>query len=146
MAALPGTGFLSGKVWKQTLPVFNGPTGAEAPALKRLLLPQGELTSFHNADEAIHYIAFIELRDGAARGNHFHKLKKEMVYVVQGEVVLVIEDTESKARESVPLRAGDLAIISVGIAHVLRTVIPGHAIEFSPARFDPSDTYRYLLS
>src|SRR5262245_33775434 len=55
--------FLSGKVLKQTLPVFNGPTGPEAPPLKRLALPQGELTSIHNADEPIHYIAFIELRE-----------------------------------------------------------------------------------
>jgi mannose-6-phosphate isomerase-like protein (cupin superfamily) len=145
---MPGskTTLLSGKVVKHTLPIFNGTTGPDAPRLKRLLLPQGELTSIHDADEGVHYIAFIELREGGARGNHFHKIKKEMVYLIQGEVLLVVEDTETKTRESVPLQAGDVATIPVGVAHVLRTVKPGHAIEFSAARFDPSDTYRYPLS
>ena len=138
-------GFLSGKVLKRTLPVLSGPTGPEAPPLKRLLLPQGELTSIHNADEPIHYIAFIELREGGARGNHYHKLKKEMVYVIQGEVLLVVEDLASQERAAIPLLAGDLATIPVGVAHVLRTVQPGQAIEFSSARFDPTDTYRYPL-
>lgn len=136
---------MSGKVTKQTLPVFSGPTGSDAPLLKRLLLPQGELTSIHNAEEAIHYIAFIELREGGARGNHYHKLKKEMVYVIQGEVRLVVEDVATRERATVPLQAGDVATIPVGIAHVLRTVKPGQAIEFSPALFDPTDTYRYPL-
>jgi len=42
-----------------------------------------------------------------------------------------------QARASVALRAGDLAVIRTGIAHALRTVEPGQAIEFSIARFDP---------
>jgi mannose-6-phosphate isomerase-like protein (cupin superfamily) len=137
--------FLSGKVIKRTLPLFQGPTGPDAPTLKRVLLPQGELAPFHDADEAMRYIAFIELREGGARGNHYHKNKKEFVYIIQGEVQLVVEDLATRERASVPLETGDLAEIPTGVAHVLRTVKPGQAIEFSPSRFDPTDTYRHPL-
>ena len=113
--------FLNGKVLKRSLPVFQLPLGPEAPALKRLFLPQGELAQFYDADEGIRYMAFIELLPGQVRGNHYHKVKEELVYVIRGEVLLSVADIDSKARASVTLRAGDLALIQTGIAHALRT-------------------------
>lgn len=137
--------FLSGRVLKRTLPVFDNPAIAGPSQLKRLLLPQGELAQFHDSDEPVRYIAFMELREGSVRGNHYHKIKNEIVYVIQGEVILLVGDIGSGARDSVPLAAGDLADIPAGIAHAMRTVKPGQAIEFSPARYDSTDTYRFLL-
>jgi mannose-6-phosphate isomerase-like protein (cupin superfamily) len=140
------TTFLAGKVLKQTLPVLPVPTPPGAPTLRRLLLPQGELASFYDAGEGIRYMAYIELRAGAERGNHYHKAKQEFVYVIHGELVLVVEDIKSKVRESVPMRTGDLAFIRPGVAHALRTLQPGHAIEFSKERFDLADIHKYPLS
>jgi mannose-6-phosphate isomerase-like protein (cupin superfamily) len=135
--------FLSGKVLKRSLPAVDNPSSAGALKTKRLLLPQGELAPFYDADEPIRYIAFIELRKGGVRGNHYHKLKEEIIYLIQGESQLVVEDTHSKARETVLLRTGDLVIIQPGVAHTLRTVKPGQAIEFSKMRFDPGDIYPF---
>jgi mannose-6-phosphate isomerase-like protein (cupin superfamily) len=143
---VPETTFLNGKVLKRSLPVLQLPLGPDAPALRRLLLPQGELAQFHNAEEGIRYMAFIELLPGQVRGNHYHKIKEELVYVIRGEVSLSVADIDSQARASVPLRAGDLALIRTGIAHALRTVEPGQAIEFSVARFDPADIHRFPLA
>ncbi len=137
--------FLSGKVLKRTLPVVQPPAPPAAPTVKRLPLPQGELAQFFDGEPPIRYIAAIELRRGGVRGNHYHKVKEEWVYVIQGGVTLVVEDIVSKTRDSAPLRAGDLAIIQTGVAHALQTVAPGWAIEFSPARFDPEDIHRYPL-
>jgi hypothetical protein len=53
------TPFLSGKVLKRSLPVAQNPADAGALATKRLLLPQGELTQFYDADDPVHYIALI---------------------------------------------------------------------------------------
>jgi len=142
---MTGIVFLSGQVRKRSLPVFHQPPDSGASQLKRLLLPQGELAQFYDADEPVRYIAFMELRAGGIRGNHYHRVKEEGVYVIQGEAVLLVEDVQSKARDSVPLQAGDLAFIPPGVAHALRTVQPGQAIEFSPARYDAADTYRYAL-
>ena len=42
-----------------------------------------------------------------------------------------------------PLEAGDLVFIAPGIAHGLRVVQSGAAVEFAPEPFDPSDTHRH---
>jgi mannose-6-phosphate isomerase-like protein (cupin superfamily) len=138
--------FLNGKVLKRSLPALQAPLGPDAPALKRLLLPQGELAQFYDADEGIRYMAFLELLPGQVRGNHYHKVKEELVYVIRGGVLFSVADIDTKARASVTLRAGDLAVIRTGIAHALRTVEAGQAIEFSSARFDPADIHPFPLA
>ena len=141
--AMLESSFLDGKVRKWSLPVVEGATGDYT--LKRLLLPQGELARIYDADEGIRFIAFIELRAGTTRGNHFHKVKEEFVYVIQGALTLILEDIASKARDTASLETGDLAFIPTGIAHALRPTRPGQAIEFSPVRFNPEDSYRFPL-
>ena len=145
-ASLPESAFLNGKVLKRSLPVLRLPLEPDAPALKRLLLSQGELAQFHDADEGIRYLAFIELVPGQVRGNHYHQVKEELVYVIRGELLLDVADIDSQARASVALRTGDLAVIRTRIAHALRPVEPGQAIEFSSSRFDPADIHKFLLA
>ncbi|HSU56689.1 MAG TPA: cupin domain-containing protein [Candidatus Dormibacteraeota bacterium] len=142
--SMEGQVLISGKVKKRSLPTFQPPTQVEG--LKRLLLPQGELAQFYDADEAIRYIAFIELKAGTVRGNHFHKTKREWVYLISGEVHLKLQDVETNASDSTTLVGGDLVLIEVGVAHALEVVNSGQAIEFSSVRFDPADVYRFPLS
>ena len=137
--------YLSGRALKWTLPIISGRPEPGAPMLKRLFLPQGELAQVYDSDQGIRYLAAIEIRAGSVRGNHYHKTKEEWVYLLQGEVLVLIEDIQSRLRASVPLRIGDLLFISTGIAHLMRTVEPGQAIEFSPARFDPNDVFQFSL-
>ena len=138
--------FLNGKVQKRSLPAFELPLAGDAPTVKRLLLPQGELAQFYDADEAVRYLAFIELRPGSVRGNHYHRVKEEWVYMIAGEVALIVEDIETKARESVPLQTGDLALIRTGVAHALQVQRLGQAVEFSATRFDRLDIHKYPLA
>jgi quercetin dioxygenase-like cupin family protein len=137
--------YLAGKVVKWSLPVISGRPGADAPTLKRLFLPQGELAQVHDSDEGIHYMAVIETRIGADRGNHYHKVKAERIYLLQGELLVLAEDVQTNERASVRLQTGDLLFIETGIAHLLRTVEPGQGIEFSKARFDPTDIFPFPL-
>jgi dTDP-4-dehydrorhamnose 3,5-epimerase-like enzyme len=140
------TSLLAGKVQKWSLPVFQGsPPPAAAEHLKRLCLPQGELAQFYNAEQGIRYIAFAELRPDCLRGNHFHRVKEEFVYIISGQVSLVVEEIESKSRASGTLESGDLVFIPTLIAHVFRPIQAGQAIEFSTARFDPADVVRVQL-
>ena len=136
---------LGGKVTKRALPLVQPPSTADSPTLKRLMLPQGELAQFYDGEEGIRYIAQIELQAGSVRGNHYHKVKHEWVYMMSGEVTLIVEDLESKARETALLVPGDLAFIQTGVAHALQVIKSGQAIEFSTARFDPADIYRHKL-
>ena len=137
--------FLSGKVMKVSLPLLAAPSGPDAPARKRLLLPQGELAQVYDSDEPIRYLAYIELRENTVRGNHYHRIKEEMVYLIQGELLLVVEDVHSKGREHVSLQGGDAVVIQPGVAHALRILKAGHALECSKTRFEAADTYRYPL-
>lgn len=138
--------FLNGKVRKRSLPAFELPLAADAPTVKRLLLSQGELAQFYDADEGVKYLAFIELRAGSIRGNHYHKVKEEWVYIIAGEAALIVEEIQSQERQSVPMRTGDLAVIATGIAHAIKVEKAGQAVEFSAARFDASDIHKYPLA
>jgi quercetin dioxygenase-like cupin family protein len=137
--------FLGGKVRKISLPVIHGKPEPKPPYLKRLMLPQGELAQFHSSPEGMRYVAYVELRAGSVRGNHYHKVKEEWIYIISGEVSLVLADITSEARETFTLACGDLAFISTGIAHALHVTQSGQAIEFSPAAFNPGDSYPYSL-
>jgi hypothetical protein len=132
--------FLSGKVRKFSLPVVEGASGPFS--CKRLLLPQGELARIYDGDEGMRYISYIELRAGGLRGNHLHRRKQEWVYVIQGALDLLLLDPATNARDCAHLTTGDLALIPTGVAHAMRTVQAGHAIEFSSSRFDPEDSFR----
>jgi hypothetical protein len=139
------TTFLDGKVSKRSLPVFQNSPPANAPGPKRLLLPQGELANFYDEDGGIRYIAFVELRIGGVRGNHFHRVKEEQFYLSSGAVTLVAQELETNKRVSVDLIPGDLMIIATAIAHAFEPTKAGHAVEFSKTRFDAADVHRFVL-
>ena len=137
--------FLNGRVIKRTLAVIHGRPASDAPRLKRLLLAQGELAQIYDDDEGIRYLAFVELRKGTVRGNHYHEVKDEVIYVIQGEILLVVEDIATKERASFSLQTGDLAVIPVRIAHGFRAVVAGQGVEWSTTRFDAADIVPYHL-
>jgi len=136
---------LDGKVQIQSLPVIQGTPPADSPRLKRLFLPQGELAQFYSGEQGIRYIAFAELRPDCVRGNHYHNVKEEFVYLLSGESLLVVDDIECKTRASTTLKAGDLVFIRTRIAHAFRPVCAGQAIEFSSAAFNAADVHRFPL-
>jgi hypothetical protein len=139
------TSYLHGKVQKQSLPLFEKPPQGMAEGPKRLLLPQGELANFYDADEGIRYAAFIELRVGGIRGNHIHQVKEEQVYLISGELLLVAQEGLDGQRVSLDIKEGDLVKIATGVAHAFNPIKAGFAIEFSKTRFDPLDVQRVVL-
>jgi uncharacterized cupin superfamily protein len=122
--------------------VIEGNPPDSAPRLKRLALPQGELAHFSDG-EKIDYIAFVELRLGGIRGNHYHQKKEEAVYIIRGEMLLFIQDIQTRERAALTLQAGDLAVVPTQIAHAYQTTRPGDAVEFSRAKFDAADVHRF---
>lgn len=138
--------FLNGKLRRISLPCLRGSPGPDAPLLKRLLLPQGELAQFCDGAEPVRYIAAVELLPGHIRGNHYHHRKREWLYLFSGDVTLHAADSASLERLSLPLRPGDLAFFSPGLAHALDPRSHSLAVEFSPTPFDPADTHRFQLA
>ena len=79
---MPETTLLAGKVLKRSLPTLQLPLGLDAPTLKRLLLPQGELAQFYDAEEGMRYMAFIELLSGQVRG-------RQLSFPARGSIRLI---------------------------------------------------------
>ncbi len=138
--------FLSGRVIRRSLPEFTGSPPTDAPRLRRLHLDRGDLAQIHDSDEGMRYIAWLELRSGRIRGNHYHTRKHEILYLATGGLELVVGDIVTGERAVVRLRVGDWVSIEPGVAHAVRVLEPGQAIEFSPQPFDPSDIVRFLVA
>jgi hypothetical protein len=135
---------LNGKVKVWTLPEVRPP--ADPSLLKRVLLPQGTLSQFHNGSPAIHYIAAFDLVLGGVRGNHYHKRKQEYVYLLHGSISLVIRDLASGQEDTLAMHEGDLALIETEVVHALVPLKAGLGVEFSPAPFDPEDIFKVQLA
>jgi quercetin dioxygenase-like cupin family protein len=129
------------KIWR--LPEVQA--GVNEAGLKRLMLPQGELAQFYDDEEGVRYIASIELKAGTVRGNHYHKIKREYVYVLAGKLRLVVQELGKGRQEEMELEGGSLVFIEPGIVHALDVKESGVAVEFSVNRFDSGDTYREKL-
>jgi mannose-6-phosphate isomerase-like protein (cupin superfamily) len=146
MPELEQTEYLNGKVTRRRLPQVD-PAAFEKPRVKRLMLPQGELAQFYDGEQGgMQYLAFLELVPGTVRGNHYHHRKREFVYLQRGSAELVVRDLKSGGQETVSLEAGDLAFIDVEVAHCMRAIGGGHALEFSNEKFDVADVEKFTLT
>ena len=134
---------LEGGVVLHRLPAIPVSAASGAPERKRLLLPAGELVQLTEGGTPFRYLACLELREGTERGNHLHRRKQEAFYLLSGKVTLFGVDPRREVRVELALEEGDLVFIAPGIAHGLRVVQSGFAVEFSPEPFDPADTERH---
>jgi quercetin dioxygenase-like cupin family protein len=113
----------------------------------RIVTSAGELAQIVNGD-AYRYLAFLEFQadPSAPRGNHFHAVKTEHLYLVDGLVRATYRDLDTHESAEVELVAGDLVIVHPRCAHAYVALEHSHAVEFSPLAYDPADTIRYVLS
>lgn len=140
---VPLESHFSGRLLLFRLPVFSGPPGPEAPDLKRLSLPMGELAQLTDGRTGFHYLAVLELLAGTVRGNHVHQRKEEWFYLISGTATLHAEEPGQPGHATLPLQPGDLVRIEAGVAHGLQVTQSGCAVEFSPGAFAPADTQRH---
>ena len=139
------SGYLGGRVLHRRSVVYEGRPPADAPALKRLRLPQGDLGQVVNGEPAMKYLAWLEMRVGSVRGNHRHERKLEYVYAIDCALRAHCEDVTSRERVVIPVEPGDLLFIPPGIGHALETLRGGYAVELAPHELDVSDSYPYPM-
>jgi mannose-6-phosphate isomerase-like protein (cupin superfamily) len=132
------------KVEIKTLLVTDQPAG-RVDVQARLLSPGGELAVLADGLSSIRHLAYVELREGKPRGNHFHSRRHESFYLIKGELDLHVKDRSTGEKGDIRMRAGDLARISPEIVHTFVPLTAGDAIEFASEVFDASDVYRDIL-
>jgi mannose-6-phosphate isomerase-like protein (cupin superfamily) len=136
--------FFGGRATVKPLLVTDTPANRDE-VLARIQSPRGEMAVLTDGATPLRHLSYLELRPAMLRGNHFHKLRHEFFYLIHGELKLTLAEITSGERTSVQLRAGDLATIHPGIAHVLNPLTAGHGIEYAAEPFDLTDVYPHPL-
>ncbi len=113
----------------------------------RIATAAGEIAQLVSG-ESFRYLAYIEFAHppGALRGNHYHLIKQESLYILRGRLQARYQDMETGQTAELLLETGDLVQTQPGCAHAYRSLEYTQALEFAPTPFDPADSYRHVLS
>jgi len=136
---------LGSKVIIESLPI-GGPDEAE----RRIYSEKGEMAQIINREgDSFRQIVYWDIdspRSGVDRGHHYHQKKTDRLYVISGEVELLLEDPQTGERATVKLDTGDRVLIAPGIAHAVRSLTYAQVLEYALDPYDPADTYPYKLN
>jgi mannose-6-phosphate isomerase-like protein (cupin superfamily) len=135
---------LNGCVEVKSLLVTDQPA-TRPEAMARIITGSGELAVLSEGQIAIRHLAYLELRKGLIRGNHFHKVRHESFYLIAGEVEMHLKHMVTQEQISETLRTGDLVSIDPDVVHAFLPLREGSALEFAPEPFDEKDVYRHLI-
>jgi len=128
----------------ESLPI-GGPDEAE----RRIFSDKGEMAQIVNRrEESFRQIVYWDIdsaRTGVDRGHHYHLRKTDRLYVISGEVELLLEDPQTGEREAAVLKAGDRVQILPGVAHAVRSRMRSQVLEYGPDPYDPADTYPHRI-
>ncbi|HTO92096.1 MAG TPA: hypothetical protein VMJ70_13270 [Candidatus Sulfotelmatobacter sp.] len=107
-------------------------------------MPAGDFIQVANAETA-RFVAHLEFRGGvpAARGNHYHHVKTEVLTVVRGRLRARYADLDTGARLELVLVAGDQVRVSPRCAHSYSALEDSAAIEWATHDFDPADAVAF---
>lgn len=93
-------------------------------------------------DKSYQYLALIGFKSGIARGGHYHVLKKEIFFVVRGDIRLSVASKSAfDKKETITLSGGDLVEIDAGVWHLYEPLSDAEALDFSPDKYVDGDTY-----
>jgi len=91
----------------------------------------------------------VSISPGRSRANHYHREKEEWIALAAGKILLSLEDTRTKEKESIVLdsRSDEYSVIHIPpfIAHSVKNAGTGEAsiVVFSRTPEDTADTFHY---
>ncbi len=135
------------KVALRRLAKHRAPLAASlGPEGGRIFSAAGEMAQLVSG-ESFRYLAYLEFvhQPHVVRGNHYHRVKYEHLYVLVGRLRCICKDLDSGEQAVYELAAGDLMQIQPGCAHVFMPLEYTQALECAPQPYDPADAYAYPL-
>lgn len=117
------------------------PETREIDGAKRWVDEKGEFVqvSYH---EDIGHLAFFELREGQMRGNHYHRQKHEVFYIVSGRIQAVFASVPPGREKKAVLEKGMKVHVPAGIAHSFYGIEDSLVVEYSPQYYDKTDSVK----
>lgn len=119
----------------------KNPKGLEQDGKGYRIYKKDALTVLYHNGEPMRFLGYIEFVPEETRGDHYHKEKYENMCVVSGEIkakYLLPENPDDVLE--VVLLPGDIVRIIPGCAHSYLSDTGAVALEFSPQKFETSDT------
>jgi dTDP-4-dehydrorhamnose 3,5-epimerase-like enzyme len=117
------------------------PYTKEILGAKRWEEERGEFVQIAYKEE-IRHLALFEIKKGFSRGNHYHKTKEEIFYVVSGKIRALFLDMDTLQREEYMLERGDKIRIKPRCGHIFYGLEETLVVEYSPQIYDMEDSYR----
>ncbi len=121
------------------------PNNREIQGPKRWEEERGEFVQIAYWEE-IYHLAFFEIRRGFSRGNHYHRRKEEIFYVIKGKLRAILMDMENFEKDERILEKGDKIRIRPGCGHVFYGLEDTFVVEYSPQVFENEDNYKMDLT
>jgi dTDP-4-dehydrorhamnose 3,5-epimerase-like enzyme len=115
---------------------------------RRIFSSKGEMAQILNRNhEAYRHLVYWDLdKTGQERGHHYHQRKTENVYILTGEMDLLLEDLESGLKEKILVQAGNRLTLSPHLAHAYRSRKYSQVLEYASETYDPADTVPYKIA
>jgi dTDP-4-dehydrorhamnose 3,5-epimerase-like enzyme len=117
--------------------------GVQGP--KRWEEERGEFVQIAYQEE-IHHLAFFEIRRGFFRGNHYHRRKEEIFYVIKGKLSAAFMDMDDLQKEERIFEKGDKIRIKPRCGHVFYGLEDTFVVEYSPQVYEDEDNYKMDLN
>lgn len=88
---------------------------------------------------------YLETRAGETRGNHYHKDTREVFFIIEGEIDVVVHRSGQPLDTNIRLCAGDVLEIEPGENHVFYCLSDSKWINILSRRFDPDQPDLHVL-
>jgi quercetin dioxygenase-like cupin family protein len=112
-----------------------------APVCLKIIRNEKGNAVYLNSTESVKTVALLEFAPGgAARGNHYHHIKHESIYILSGRLTLFYWLPEGSEIKQVTVEAGDLVTITPQLAHAYKALEHSIAFEVGIGEYDLSDT------
>ena len=120
------------------------PETREIDGAKRWVDEKGEFAQISYRED-IGHLACCELRKGQTRGNHYHREKREVFYIVSGRIQAVFAGVPPGRERKVILEKGMKVHVPKGIVHSFYGIEDSLVIEYSPQYYDKTDSVKVDL-
>jgi len=91
-------------------------------------------------------VNYVTSRAGMVRGNHYHKESHELVFILEGEVEVVLRDVNNAGdMETTILRAGQGIEINTFVLHTMHYLTDTVQISLLDRAFDPSNPDLHIM-
>lgn len=117
------------------------PETREMDGAKRWVDEKGEFVQISYRED-IGHLAFFELRKGQMRGNHYHRKKDEVFYVIMGTIEAVFASVPPDRKKTLVLEKGMKIHVPAGIAHSFYGIEDTLVVEYSPQHYDKTDSVK----